>query len=201
MRGPISFAACSSGGDSLRRAARFSVTGWVCAVFLLMWAAPLKAQSPYQLKAAVLGNLAKFVEWPAAAFSSPEEPIRLGVLGEDPFGPDLETILTPMKVRGRSFVFVRSRDVDELASCHMLFTALQDVDELRRVLGRVKGRPMLLVGEDPKFLEVGGMVRFHMEDRKVRFAINAVAAEGSGLSMHPQLLKLATSVKRGEATR
>src|SRR3990172_10053935 len=46
--------------------------------------------SEYQVKAAILFNFAKFVEWPDAAFPDPATPIIIGVLGEDPFGSALD---------------------------------------------------------------------------------------------------------------
>ena len=48
------------------------------------------AQTPlaideYQVKAVFLFNFAKFVEWPATAFKSANEPIRICLLGQNPF--------------------------------------------------------------------------------------------------------------------
>jgi hypothetical protein len=169
---------------------------WLIVAMLGLTGCEIMAQSPYQLKAAVLGNLAKFVEWPASSFSTPADPILVGILGEDPFGPDLETILQPITVKGRKIAVLRSRKLEDLLTCQILFCQLSDPDELKNVISRIQQRPILLVGEHPRFLELGGMVNFHMEDRKVRFAINEAAAVASQLSMHPQLLKLATTVKR-----
>jgi hypothetical protein len=55
----------------------------------------------YQLKAVFLFNFAQFVEWPASAFPSPETPLVIGVLGEDPFGPYLDETVRGEKVNDR----------------------------------------------------------------------------------------------------
>src|SRR5688572_20007690 len=44
----------------------------------------------YQVKAVFLFNFVQFVDWPATAFPSPDAPIRIGVLGVDPFSGALE---------------------------------------------------------------------------------------------------------------
>jgi hypothetical protein len=178
---------------------RCFVPGWRMVVLLIVvFCLQVLAQSPYQLKAAVLGNLAKFVEWPASAFSSASEAIRIGVLGEDPFGSDLETILRPISVKGRSFTVIRAHNIDELLACHIVFIQPAEPGEVRETIKKVGRRPILLIGESAEFLDLGGMVRFHLEDRKVRFEINLAAADSASLSLHPQVLKLATTVKRKE---
>jgi hypothetical protein len=57
--------------------------------------------------------------------------------------------------------------------------------------------PVLTVGESSNFLIDGGMIRFHLEEGKVRFDINLAAAESSHLEISSRLLLLATSVTRG----
>jgi hypothetical protein len=57
--------------------------------------------------------------------------------------------------------------------------------------------PVLTVGETANFLSEGGMIRFHLEEGKVRFDINLGAADSSHLKISSRLLLLATSVTRG----
>jgi len=44
------------------------------------------------------------------------------------------------------------------------------------------------------------MIRFHLEDNKIRFDINLGAADLSRLKISSRLLLLATSVNRGNGT-
>ena len=53
--------------------------------------------SEYQLKAAFLYHFAQLVNWPAEAFAQTNSPLVIGVLGENPFGNQLEE-----SVRGKS---------------------------------------------------------------------------------------------------
>jgi hypothetical protein len=54
--------------------------------------------------------------------------------------------------------------------------------------------PILTVGETEHFIETGGIINFLMEDNKVRFEINDVAAKKSKLKISSQLLRLAKRV-------
>jgi hypothetical protein len=55
---------------------------------------------------------------------------------------------------------------------------------------------VLTVGETDAFLERGGVIAFAMEGGKLRFSINAAAADRAGLKLSSQLLKLAVRVTK-----
>src|SRR5208337_871019 len=42
------------------------------------------ASREYEIKAVLLFNLARFVDWPPGAFSGPDSPIFIGIMGRDP---------------------------------------------------------------------------------------------------------------------
>ncbi len=61
--------------------------------------------------------------------------------------------------------------------------------------------PTLTVGETSGFLTQGGMIRFFLENNRVRFSINQTIAESAGLQISSRLLRLARSVSRPESVR
>lgn len=150
----------------------------------------------YQVQAAFLYHFAKYVQWPTPAFRSAGEPIVIGVLGDDPFGEELmNTIAREKPVQGRSLRIMRSRNITELVHTHILFISASEETRLAQhltTLARVKSTA-LTVGESEDFLKVagGGMIRFVVEKNKVRFDINARAAENAGLTLSSKLLSLA----------
>src|SRR6266478_110303 len=87
----------------------------------------VRAQGPsppaYQLKPVFIYNFAKFVEWPAETFSSPTDPIVIGLIGENPFNLYLEEATRGKTINNRPFVVKRVRLVGEARSCHVLFVA------------------------------------------------------------------------------
>ena len=56
--------------------------------------------------------------------------------------------------------------------------------------------PTLTVGDSDAFANGGGMVRFYVEDSKIRFEINLTAVEAAKLAPSSKLLKVAKTVRR-----
>ncbi len=160
-----------------------------------------RAQAPpteYEIKAAFLYNFAKFVEWPADAFSDSHAPIVLGIVGEDPFGTALDGMVFGKTVNGRGVQVKRLSISPDLRTCHILFISSSEKKNLARILAHLKGSGVLTVGEMDRFVQSGGAVNFLLEDNKVRFEINVDAA--ARLKISSKLLALARTVidNRGE---
>ncbi len=147
----------------------------------------------YRLKAAVLYNLAKFVDWPDEAFSDPGAPLVVCVLGGDPFGPALDDTLKGHMVGGHPAVVRRIADL--APGCHVLFVS--DVKQLPAVVDRVHDTSVLTVGETAGFVEQGGMIGLTTDNDRVRFDVNLAAAERAHLKISARVMALATSVRRG----
>jgi hypothetical protein len=155
--------------------------------------------SEYLIKAGFIYNFAKFVEWPATAFAQPDSPIVIGILGTDPFGNLIDRIVENKKIGARGFVVKRLKwgaDLKELRECKILFvgdSGKAHVDELVQI---VKTLPILTVGETPGFAERGGVIRFVLEDNRVRFEINVEAARQADLTISSRLLTLARIIQQ-----
>ena len=75
----------------------------------------------YQVKAAFLLNFTKFIDWPAAAFATPDSPISICILGDDPFGQTLDEIVEGEVVNGRKVIVQRIKRAPPPKSCQVLF--------------------------------------------------------------------------------
>jgi hypothetical protein len=148
----------------------------------------------YELKAAFLFNLSKFVEWPPSAFAGPDGPIVVGILGEDPFDGRLEEAVAGKTVGGRRF-HVSSLTADrDGRSCHIVFISPSERGRLAQIAERLRGSPTLSVSDRGPFAELGGILHFELEGRRVRLVINPEGARGSGLRLSAKLLNLARIV-------
>lgn len=156
--------------------------------------ADARSDLEYQVKAAFLFNFAKFVEWPADAFERPRDPVAICVMGKDPFGESLDSVVRGETVNGRPLVVRRPRQTLEARGCHILFLARSERGRQDEILSSVEGAGILTVGEDDGFLTDGGIIRFVLEENRVRFEINLAAAEANRLKLSSQLLRLARSV-------
>ena len=147
----------------------------------------------YRLKVAFLYNFAKFVEWPAEAFSHENSTLILGILGEDPFGPALQSI-RGKTVKGRSLTIKRFESLQDLSHCHILFITTSNAKHLKRALESLEGSSVLTIGEMEHFAQKGGIINFVIRKNKLRFEINLDAGKRAGLEISSQLLNLADSV-------
>jgi len=162
--------------------------------------------SEYLIKAGFIYNFAKFVEWPSAAFAQPDSPIVIGVLGTDPFGTVLDRLVQDKKIGQRGFVVRRYKwgkdlkDLKDLRDCKILFVSASEKAHADEIIQLVKWLPILTVGETPGFAERGGVIRFTVEDNRVRFEVNVDAAHQADLNISSRLLTLAKIIPQTAAT-
>jgi hypothetical protein len=155
---------------------------------------PVVVSAEYRVKAGFLFNFPQFVEWPTRAFREAQAPIVIGILGDDPFGPYLDELVQGEKIGARPLLVQRFRRVEEIGDCHVLFLSRSEAGKFDAILARLRGRAILTVGEDESLERAGGMVRFTIENNKVRLRINPEAAKTGELTISSKLLRLATLV-------
>ncbi|MFI5174453.1 MAG: YfiR family protein [Terriglobia bacterium] len=150
------------------------------------------SQSPreYQVKAAFLYNFAKFIEWPSNVAADPNSPFVLGIMGDDPFGADLEQTINGKAVNGRRLVIKRFKRGQPLDLCQILFISSSEQGHLTQILDSLKGSSVLTVGEADHFAQSGGIINFTLKDDRVRFEINLGAADRARLKISSKLLVL-----------
>src|SRR5271154_810928 len=85
----------------------------------------LHAQTPkpteYEVQAAYLSNFGRFVEWPVKAGSGEKEPFYVCVLGQDPFGPLLDGVLTGESIGGVPMLAKRVASVADAANFRIVY--------------------------------------------------------------------------------
>jgi hypothetical protein len=152
----------------------------------------------YQVKAAYMYNLAKFVDWPPDAFESPSQPIVFCVLGQTPLSRPLEDALAGKTVGLRPLLFRQLTDSSQEGGCKVLFISLPDDKRLRQSLDQVKSLHILTVGESPGFTGEGGVARFFLDAGRVRLEFNLDAADEAKLRVSSKLLSLGKIVRNAK---
>jgi len=181
------------------RVATFGVRGLLAGACLLIGgirtaSAQASSSKEYQVKAACLLNFVQFIEWPAAAFPESSTPITIGVLGEDSFGEILERTFQDESIQGRALVVKRSRQIDDLKRCHLLFISKSEKQRVGEILANLRATSVVTVGEMDEFAQRGGIINFYIDSSKIRFEVNPDAAQPSGIKIGAQLLKRARIV-------
>jgi|SRR5690242_7834142 len=148
----------------------------------------------YALKAAVIYNITKFVEWPPDAFNGRSDPLNVCVFGENPFGDALVQALNGKLHENRRFTVRYPHDSGAASSCHVLFVSASEQKRFRSILEQVSSRTILTIGDADDFAAVGGIVDLRLKDLKIQLQVNLAAAERSRIRISSRLLSLAEIV-------
>ena len=162
----------------------------------------------YEIKAVYVYNYLLFTEWPpsdaveqdkdSSDSNANDKTITIGILGEDPFGDSFSEVEDKViKEINKKLVIKRLGDYSEevdLKECDLLFICSTEKKNLKAILNRIKGEPILTVGDMKNFLETGGMINLLKVGSKVRWEINHTRVKESGLRLNSQLLRAAVRV-------
>jgi hypothetical protein len=178
------------------RAQRRSIAALVAAVaFVSPGAAAANGGSmEYAVKAAYLYKFAPFVQWPPLAFASPSSPFQLCILGKDPFGASLDQAVNGQTVDGHPVQVRRLPQVNAGSGCHIVFLGASRSQTQTDALRALRGAPVLTVTDSDVS---GAIIRFVVQDNRVRFNIDATAAATNRVTLSSKLLSLALSVRAG----
>jgi hypothetical protein len=150
--------------------------------------------SEAQLKAALLFNFAKFVEWPTNALPEAATPFQICILGSDALREELSTITRDRTIGGHRLLVREVQDAHRARGCHILFVSAAGKKQRTQILEGLHGAGVLTVSDVEGFAEQGGMINLVMREGKVQFEINHKAATQEGLVISARLLSLAKFV-------
>lgn len=171
------------------------LAGWVG----LAPAARAENSREYDLKAVLLFNLTRFVDWPPVAFADPEAPLVIGILGQDPYGKILDDVVRTESYGRHKIQVVRYRTVESARDCQILFVSSSEQPNLPRILRELAGRPILTIGEFEGFAAGGGMIRLYQTaEGKIRLRVNLGSVRAGGLTVSAKLLRLAETINPGK---
>lgn len=181
---------------SVRRRGARQVVGWACLLLALPagHAAPAE-YSEYEVKAAFLYKFMSFVEWPREQVPEKDQPYTIGILGTDPFGEVLDTVVRNKTVRGHQIEIVRSEDIAALADCHVLFVSASESERFEDVVEALEDKSVLIVAEEEDAAERGAVISLIRESDRIRLEVNVGEAKKRNLKMNSQLLDVAEVVE------
>lgn len=172
--------------------------GALLAVFALgLWSARAHAQTDLEqkVKAAFLFNFLKFVTWPQNRAPADREPYVMCVIGDERFARTLDLAIHDKTVSGHT-VEVRDPDAGgSLDACHLAYlTPGHSVSATEAALGLASGAGVLTVHEADAAV-ASGVIRFFLDQQRVRFEINTTAAQRENLQVSSRLMELAERVQ------
>ena len=186
--------------DSLGRVGRLQIVAIICALLATPNVqARQSTASEYEVKATYLYNFARFTEWPAKDAGEKNDTFAVCVLGQDPFGPILDTILAGEAIDGKHMVHRRISAVQDAGNCRIVFISSSEESRLNETLAVLGKMSALTVSDISDFSARGGMIQFVVEQNKVRFEVNLQTTGRAGLVLSSELLKVAISVRNSQS--
>lgn len=178
----------------LNKTRRASLRGTLSLVLLLCGVCRAEVAAEYQVKAVFVFNFSRFVEWPPQAFTAPDAPFVIGILGDDPFGARLDEAVRGEQIDQHPLSVRRFRTLGDIGDCQILFIGRSEGAQLPQVLAALEHRSTLTVSELDRSSERGVMIQFTMENNRIRLRINVEAARAAGLTISSKLLRSAEIV-------
>ncbi|HWI84600.1 YfiR family protein [Ramlibacter sp.] len=167
----------------------------LAAASLALQAQTLTVPRESAVKAAFLMKFGTFVDWPPGAFARPEDPLVIGVIGDDAVLADLERLAQGRSINGHPIAVRRLREPPaERERLHILFLASPNESRLRDLIARTPGQ-VLVVTQLEGALSLGAVLNFVVEGGRVRFEAAPRAADSRGIKLSSRLLAVAKSVE------
>ncbi|MCK7484648.1 MAG: YfiR family protein [Bacillus subtilis] len=147
------------------------------------------------VKAAIVKQLVKFVEWPSDAIGNdPAQPFDLVIFGEDPFSGKLHDLMRGERIQGHPVRVRVAPRVAEVKGAQLVFIPESRSDVIPELVQAIGDDPVLTVSESPDACLQGILVNFYKEASRIKFEIQFSESKRRGLRIPSMVLKLARIV-------
>ncbi len=116
------------------------------------------------------------------------------MLGQDPFGAQLDAVARGETVGQRPLAIRRYRSIGELRDCNILYIGREEIPALPQVLAALDGRSVLTVSDAGDADQRGVMIQLVNDRNHIRLRIDLEAARARNLTISSKLLRPAEIV-------
>ena len=143
-----------------------------------------------EVRALMIYNLTKFIEWPDAKPAKEHDPFLICVVGDDSVASQLDNLLRGKLVKGRSANIRQVRSGRGAEECEVLYIS----DEKRAHLADVSAalsKAAVLTISGQHLSHEGAIIGLPFVEKRIAIEVDAEAAKRSGLSVSSKLLQIA----------
>jgi hypothetical protein len=151
----------------------------------------MAALPSHKLKATYLLNISRLCAWGEARRFTQEQPLQIGVLGDDALLIELRLRMDSDEERDLPFVVRAITAREDEAGCELLYVGVASVARRDALLRASAGRPVLTVGANREFLAAGGILAMYEGVGRLLIGVRSGGAEEAGLVLSSRLLHLA----------
>ncbi len=170
------------------------LAGGLLALIVCLAVGPSRAQaiSEEAVKAGFVFNFVKFTQWTGDR-EGDGRPLNICTPGALPLDGQL-ALLHGRMVGSRKLVLRSHVAVSDWRTCQVLYLPHAEAGRTETTLQGLGSAQVLTISDQPGFVQAGGMIGLRVEDNRVRFDVNLLAAQRAGLTLSSQMLKLAGQV-------
>ncbi|MFM9835298.1 MAG: YfiR family protein [Methylophilaceae bacterium] len=144
------------------------------------------------VKAGVIYNFAKYIEWPESI--DLYATFNICHNGDNRLEDSLQALQGKL-IGGKHISVKQNVKPEDFYSCQILFIAEDDDQVTYKLLHDIGNAPIVTVSDSPKFVLKGGMIGIIRDGGRVGFEVNLAPVNVKDLHFSAQLLKLAKVVK------
>ncbi len=161
---------------------------------LLSGNSALAIGADYKLKAAYIYQFTKFTHWPENVFEKADSPIRICVMGKNPFGNSLAGFAS-RKSQNRYLLVEYIVSLKGISHCQLVYISQSEEKKLTEIIHQINRLPILSVSDMAGFARRGGIIGFIPKKRRVGIEINIAASRKAELMLSSKLLEVSTIVE------
>jgi len=150
-----------------------------------------KEASEYDLKAAYICNITKFIYWNSNVTG---DEFIIGVLEPAAIYRSLTEITKTKTVNEKKIVIRKYAKLEEIDHCHILFIPENSSISLKKILAKAQSKNILTISEQQGYGSLGSAINFVTINDKLKFEVNLKTLESIGLKASAQFLKLAVVI-------
>jgi hypothetical protein len=133
-----------------------------------------------------LYNFMKYIEWPDKSGD-----FVIGVVGDSKVTTELMFLAEKKKVGARNIVVKTISTADDVLLCNMIYVPSAKTSMLKPIMEKIKGKPILVVGEREGLARKGAGISFMVDDDDVlKFDINKSVLDSQSLKIANLLMQL-----------
>lgn len=145
-----------------------------------------------KIKAQFLYNFTKYIEWPAAY---KQGNFVIAIIGNNKMYNDMNTFFTGKMLGTQKYEVVYfAKPADIMTTCHLIYLPSDFTGSITEVVGKVKNKSTLIVGDKAGMAKQGAGINFVYVDNKQKFEMNKSNISKYELKVSSSLSNLAILV-------
>lgn len=161
-------------------------------IFLSFWlSSKVTAQEVnYKAQSLFVYNFIKYGKWPAPPLNNE---FVITVLGDTPLTTELQAMAKVKKTGdGYSIVIRKANNVNDLGTSQLIYIPDSRSKELKEVMAKTQGQPVLLIAEREGLAKKGAAINFvTLENDALKFELSRKMLESRNIKMAGPIVQLA----------